>query len=323
MSLLEIKNLDIDYLIIQGRVRAVNNASFSMKKGETLGIIGESGCGKTTLILSLMKLLPPAGLIAGGEILFKGEDLTLKSEDEMEKLRWKEISMVFQGALNYLNPIRTAGQQIVEGILTHEHNRINKKEAWSKAEELLELVRIPISRAKSYPHELSGGMKQRVMMAMALSLNPDLVIFDEPMTALDVVVQAQIINLMKNLQTELNLSVILVTHNWNIISEMTNNCLVMYAGKIVEYNNTISLYRNPIHPYTQALLRSIPSIRGTKKFSFQSIPGAPPNLTNLPVGCRFNPRCPYAFAPCYKKEPEPTEINPGHYVACHKAIDNG
>jgi peptide/nickel transport system ATP-binding protein len=268
-----------------------------------------------------MKLLPPSGVINSGKILFDGEDLIPKDQKEMERIRWKKISMVFQGALNYLNPIRTAGQQIVEAIMVHDHEKkYDKQSALESAERLLELVRIPPSRVNAYPHELSGGMKQRVMIAMALACDPALVLFDEPMTALDVVVQAQIMNLIKDLNLQLNLSSILVTHNWNNVSEMCNRCLVMYAGKIVEDNNTVDLYRRPMHPYTKALLESIPSVRGSKEFSFRSIPGAPPNLSNMPKGCRFNPRCPYASDVCREKEPEYREISAGHFVACHEVI---
>jgi peptide/nickel transport system ATP-binding protein len=317
--ILKVENLYLSYKTPEGELIAVDNANFSMKRGETLGIIGESGCGKTTLILSLMKLLPPSGVINNGKILFDGEDLVPKDQKEMERIRWKKISMVFQGALNYLNPIRTAGQQIVEAIMTHDdEKKYNKQRALESAEKLLELVRIPPSRVNAYPHELSGGMKQRVMIAMALACDPALVIFDEPMTALDVVVQAQIMNLIKDLNEQLNLSSILVTHNWNNVSEMCDRCLVMYAGKIVEDNNTVDLYRRPLHPYTKALLESIPSVKGSKEFSFRSIPGAPPNLANMPKGCRFNPRCPYASDVCREKEPEFKEIDAGHFVACHE-----
>jgi oligopeptide/dipeptide ABC transporter ATP-binding protein len=315
-TILKINDLNIDYLIPRGTIRAVDNVNFKMEMGDSLGIIGESGCGKTTLTLSLMKLLPPNGKISSGDIFFKKENLSKKTEKEMENIRWNEIAMVFQGALNFLNPIRNAGEQIVEGILTH--NTMSKSDAWVKAEELLELVQIPKERSKSYPHELSGGMKQRVMIAMALACNPELVIFDEPMTALDIIVQAQIMNLIKDLNEKLNLSSILVTHNWNNVSEMCNRCLVMYAGKIVENNTTSALYQDPLHPYTQALLESIPSVKGTKEFSFRSIPGSPPNLANVPKGCRFNPRCNYATDICREMDPEFKEVSNDHFVACHK-----
>ena len=299
-------------------LKAVDNVSFTMEKGETIGIIGESGCGKTTLVLSFMKLLPPAGLISGGTISFKDHDITRKTEKEMENIRGKEISMVFQGALSYLNPIRTAGQQIVESILTHNKEKISVSDARLKTEKLLGLVGMSPSKTKSYPHELSGGMKQRVMIAIALACNPDLILFDEPMTALDVIVQSQIINLMKDLKKQLSLSVILVTHNWNIISELSDKCIVMYAGKIIEYTDTITLYNHPIHPYTKALLDSIPSIKESKTFSFQSISGSPPNLLYLPEGCSFYPRCLYATDICHEKNPELIEVSTGRFVACHR-----
>ncbi len=313
-TLLDVRNLHTYFYTIKGVVRAVDNVSFSLRKGEVLGIAGESGCGKSTTAYSIIRLVPPPGRIVKGEIYFEGKDVLKMSKEEFRtKIRWKKISMVFQGAMNALNPVHKVGDQIAEVLVLHEN--MTKKEAYEKVQELLQMVGIDPRRANSYPHELSGGMKQRVLIAMALALNPPLVIADEPTTALDVVVQAQIMNLLKRLQKEHGMSIILITHDLSLIAEIANKVAIMYAGKIVELGSAEQIYYNPHHPYTRGLLASIPRIKGEIS-KLEWIPGVPPDLRNPPLGCRFHPRCKYKFAPCDKEEPPLVEVEPGHYVAC-------
>ncbi|MGB9631087.1 MAG: ABC transporter ATP-binding protein [Candidatus Methanodesulfokora sp.] len=315
MSILSVNNLKAYFLTIRGAVRAVDNVSFSLEKGESLGLAGESGCGKSTLGYALINLLPPPGKIMDGRILIDGVDVTKLSEDELrKKVRWKKISMIFQGAMNALNPVYTIGYQMSEPLIYHEG--MSKKEALEEAKRYLELVGLSRDVVNRYPHELSGGMKQRVMIATALILKPTVLIADEPTTALDVIVQAQIINLMKKLKKELGISIIFISHDLSVISEIADRVAIMYAGKIVELGSSDSVYLKPKHPYTQALLRAVPRIRG-KKEKLAFIPGAPPNLIEPPSGCRFHPRCPYAFDRCMKEEPELKQVESGHFVACH------
>ncbi len=311
--LLDIRNLKTYFYTTKGVVKAVDNVSVKLNKGEVLGIAGESGCGKSTLAYSIIRLVPSPGKIVSGEIYFNGENILKYSDEEFRrKIRWKGISMVFQGAMNALNPVYTVGDQIAEVIMLHEG--LTKKEAYTRVYKLLALVGIDPRRAYSYPHELSGGMKQRVMIAMALALNPPLVIADEPTTALDVVVQAQIMNLLKRLQRELKISIILITHDLSLIAEIADKVAIMYAGKIVEFGTAEQIYYNPQHPYTQGLLSSIPRLRGELE-KLEWIPGVPPDLIKPPPGCRFAPRCKFRFEKC-DSEPPVIEIEPGHYVAC-------
>ena len=315
MALLEVDSLKVYFSTIRGYVRAVDGVSFEIGKGEAFGLAGESGCGKTTTALSILRLLPSNGEIKGGKILFDGMDIVKLDEETLRKeIRWKRISIVFQGAMNALNPVFTIGDQIVEAILAHEN--VTKAKALSRTKKLLKLVGLSPMLVKRYPHELSGGMKQRVMIAMALACNPDLVIADEPTTALDVIVQAQILNLLKDLRKKLNLSVILISHDLSIIAELCDKVAIMYAGKIVEMGTVYQIFKNPRHPYTRGLIQSFPNIRAPKS-EFKSIPGAPPNLLHPPPGCRFHPRCPYAKQVCKEEEPEMVEVEPGHFVACH------
>ncbi len=305
------------YYEIPGRgwVKAVDNVSFTLDRNEALGIVGESGCGKSSLATTLLKILPSNARIFSGRVMLDGVDILKLSEDRLRKeVRWKKISIVFQGSMNALNPIMKVGDQIVEAILTHE--KMSKGDAWSRAEELLALVGIDPSRASSYPFELSGGQKQRAMIAMALALNPEVLIADEPTTALDVIVQAQILKLLKDLQRRLGLSLILISHDISAVSELSDKVAVMYAGKIVEIGSSTQVFLNPRHPYTQALLEAVPSIKEEKK-RLKSIPGTPPNLLAPPPGCRFHPRCPYAMGVCRSSEPVLKEVEPGHKVACH------
>ena len=313
-KLLEVVDLKTYFYTTKGIVKAVDGVSFTLNKGEVLGLAGESGCGKSTTAYSLIRLVPPPGRIVSGKIVFEGKDLLKLSDEEFRReIRWKKISMVFQGAMNALNPVYTVGDQIAEVLMLHKG--LTKKEAIEEAKKLLTMVGIDPRRVKSYPHELSGGMKQRVMIAMALALNPPLVIADEPTTALDVVVQAQIMNLMKKLQREYNMSIILITHDLSLIAEIADKVAIMYAGKIVEFGASEQIYGNPQHPYTQALLRSIPRLHG-EITKLEWIPGTPPDLISPPPGCRFAPRCKRVMDICNKEEPPVIEVEPGHYVSC-------
>jgi len=313
-ELLRVEGLKTYFYTTAGVVRAVDDVSFSLNRGEVLGLAGESGCGKSTTAYALIRLVPPPGRIVGGKVIFEGRDiLSLSMEEFRKQIRWKKISMIFQGAMNAFNPVLTIGDQIAEVLMLHKG--LTKREAIEEVKKLLKMVGIDPSRYRSYPHELSGGMKQRAMIAMALALNPPLVIADEPTTALDVVVQAQIMNLLKRLQRELKMSIILITHDLSLIAEIADKVAIMYAGKIVEIGTSEHIFLNPLHPYTKGLLASIPRIRGEIK-KLEWIPGVPPDLINPPPGCRFHPRCKYRFEPCDKEEPPLIEVEPGHKVAC-------
>jgi len=314
--ILEIKNLDVRYTTLRGDVKAVNDVSLKIARGEVLGLAGESGCGKTTLGLTIMRILPANGRIESGKILFKGQDLTKVSEDDMRKIRWKEISMVFQGAMNALNPVIKVGDQVAEVLMLHEG--MSKEEALEIARDLFLQVGLESGRINAYPHQLSGGMKQRVVIAMALALKPSLVIADEPTTALDVTIQAQIIELLKKLQSRFGLSFIYITHDLAVLAEVSNKVAIMYAGYVMEYGDVVSIYKDPIHPYTKGLIGSVPSVTHVKKKKLFSIPGAPPDLRQLPPGCPFALRCPKATDICRKELPAPESIN-GRIVRCHYA----
>jgi peptide/nickel transport system ATP-binding protein len=316
MPLLQVNNLTTYYRTLRGPVHAVENVNFTIEKGEALGLAGESGCGKTTIALSLLRILPWNGRIINGEIFFKDKDITKMTEDQLRKeIRWKGISLIFQGAMNALNPVYRIEEQIVEAIRTHEP-QVKKREAKERTAKLFEMVGIEPSRAKNYPHEFSGGMRQRAMIAMALACNPSLLIADEPGTALDVIVQAQVLKLLSELKDKLNLAIIIITHDLSIISETCNKMAVMYAGKIVEIGDVMSLFKKPLHPYTQGLISAFPNLKA-KKQEMISIPGSPPNLLNPPTGCRFHPRCSFAMDICKKEEPAVIEVSQGHYAACH------
>ncbi len=315
MPLLEVKDLKAYYFISRGAVKAVDNVSIELEKGESLGLAGESGCGKSTLGFSLMNMLPPPGRVVAGSIKIDGQEIVGMKEDELRrKIRWQEIAMIFQGAMNVLNPVYTVGYQVAEPLIYHRG--MAKKEAIEEAKKYLELVGLDPNIVNRYPHELSGGMKQRAVIATALIMSPKVLIADEPTTALDVIVQAQIINLLKELKKKLGLSIIIISHDLSVISELADRLAIMYAGKIVELGPSDSVYADPIHPYTKALLNAIPRLR-KKQERLEFIPGAPPNLLAPPPGCRFHPRCPYRFEPCDKEEPELVEVRPGHFVACH------
>ncbi len=315
MALLEVQDLKTYYYTLRGAVKAVDGVSFQVKKGQALGLAGESGCGKTTVALSILRILPPGGSIVGGKILFRGGDLVKLKDKRMRDVRWKGISIVFQGAMNALNPLFKVGDQIVEAIKTHEP-KVKKKKAWKRTEKLLETVGLEPSRAKDYPHEFSGGMRQRGLIAMALACNPELLIADEPGTALDVIVQAQVLKLMSELKENLNLGMILITHDLSIITETCEKAAIMYAGKIVEQGDIVTIFKEPLHPYTKGLIGAFPSIKAAKR-RMTSIHGFPPDLLKPPTGCRFHPRCPHAMDICKKEDPRSLKLAGDHYVACH------
>jgi peptide/nickel transport system ATP-binding protein len=312
-EILSIEKLKTYYQTLSGIVKAVDDVTLNVCKGEFLGIVGESGSGKSTLGLSILKLVPPPGRIIDGKIILNGINIIELNEKEMQKIRGKKIGMVFQDPMTSLNPLQKVGEQLIETLIVHE--KISKKEAKEKAESLFEKVGIPKERFNDYPHQLSGGMRQRVMIATAISLNPDIIIADEPTTALDVIVQAHILDLLKNLMEMYNLSIILITHDLSIVLERCHKVAVMYAGNIVEYTDTYKIYEKPLHPYTIGLLQSIPNIKlDEQKINF--IPGNPPDLINLPKGCRFFPRCIKRMEKCKEINPELIEIDKGHFVRC-------
>jgi len=294
-------------------VHAVDGVSFDLDEGEALGLAGESGCGKTTTALSLMRLLPYNGKIVSGSILFRGRDLVKVSDLRIRKIRWKEISIIFQGAMNSLNPVRNIGQQIAEPIILHE--KVDEDEATNRVGELLELVGINRDRRRDFPHEFSGGMRQRVMIAMALACNPKIVIADEPVTALDVMIQAQILELLERLRKELHLSMILISHDLSVMAETCEKVAIMYGGKMMEVGKTVDVFTDPKHPYTQGLVAAFPDIRGQRTMP-ASIPGDVPSLINPPSGCVFHPRCKFAFDRCTAAEPALAEVTPGRRAAC-------
>jgi peptide/nickel transport system ATP-binding protein len=305
------------YQTLGGLVRAVDNVSLNLEVGESLGLAGESGCGKSSLAYSIIQLLPPAANILGGHIYFRGRDLVQVSAKEMRDVRWKNISIVFQGAMNALNPVFEIGEQIAESILIHEN--VTDEEALDRCAKLFEMVGLDPGRIHNYPHEFSGGMRQRAMIAMALACNPDLVIADEPTTALDVTIQAQILKLMQKLQKDLGLSLILITHDLSVIAETCDKTAIMYAGNIAELADVVSVFKEPIHPYATGLVGAIPSMVKAERKKLTSIPGSPPDLIDPPPGCRFHPRCPYAQEICSKEVPSFDELEGGRFVACHFA----
>ena len=317
MALLDVEGLSIDYLTDDGRaLRAVENVAFSLEQGRSLGLVGESGCGKTTVMMGLLRLLPAEGRIVGGRILFDGADLVQLTEAEMRRVRWRGISLVFQGAMNALNPVRTVESQIVEAL--DFHHIASGRGARRRAGELLELVGIPPARGRQYPHQYSGGMRQRAVIAMALSCNPRILIADEPTTALDVMIQAQILEMLEGLQAELGLSLILVTHDLGVVAEICDDVLVMYGGMVAEHANSDTVFFRSQHPYTQRLLEAFPDI-GEPGSVLASIPGIPPRLDDQPPGCRFEPRCHCSGqeARCSQIPPPLVEVEPGHLIACH------
>ncbi len=319
--LLEVKDLRTYFDTRDGVVKAVDGVSFEIRPGETLGIVGESGCGKSVTVLSIMRLVPqPPARYASGEILFDGKDLLKLSNEEMRKVRGKQIAMIFQDPMTSLNPVLTIGRQITESLQLHL--RMSPRQAHTRAVELLQLVGIPSAarRVDDYPHQFSGGMRQRAMIAMALSCNPNLLIADEPTTALDVTIQAQILELIANLRQEFNTAVLLITHDMGVVAGVADRIVVMYAGKVAETSQTEELFGNPRHPYTLGLLNSIPRLDETRRERLVPIEGLPPDLINLPAVCSFSARCSFALERCLQGVPELRTVAPNHQAACIREI---
>lgn len=313
--ILSVRHLNTDFVSPDGKVaHALEDVSFDVCPGQTIGLVGESGCGKTTTLMSVMRLLPSSGRITNGSIIYKNKNLLNLSERQMRSYRWKEMSIIFQGAMNALNPVMQVGEQICEPILLH--NLMEPEEADARVDELLDLVGIPHSRRNQYPHQYSGGMRQRAMIAMALACKPSLLFADEPTTALDVMVQAQVLELLKEIQQRLKLAIVLVTHDLGVVAEVCDAVVVMYGGKVAEYGSADDIYNRPKHPYTQRLLASFPDLNRPGDM-LASIPGTPPRLTNLPPGCRFEPRCHLKIEKCAQLTPPILETEPAHYAACH------
>ena len=311
-KLLVIEDLAVYYFTRAGVIKAVDGVSIEMDRGEVLGLVGESGCGKSTLGYAIIRLIPPPGRIVSGRILFHGENLVEKSEEEMRDLRGRRISMIFQDPMTSLNPVMKIKDHIVETLMVHGYE--DEQKALDRARELVEMLGIEPSRLEDYPHQLSGGMRQRIAIALAIALNPDLVIADEPTTALDVIVQAQILELLKDLRKKYNLSFVFITHDLGVAAELVDKVAVMYCGKIVEYASTDRLFVEPLHPYTRGLLRSVPNVL-MEKWDLSPIPGTLPNPADPPPGCRFHPRCPHATDRCRREEPKLMDVG-GTKVAC-------
>lgn len=314
-NLIEFRNLRTNFYTSGGVVKAVNDVSFSIREGETLCVVGESGCGKSVTAMSLMRLVAPPGKIEGGEIIYKGQDLLKLKEREMRQIRGNEISMIFQEPMTSLNPVLKIGEQLVEPILLHRGE--TKKEARKRAIDLIELVGIPRAEQifDAYPHELSGGMRQRIMIAMALTCDPKLLIADEPTTALDVTIQAQILDLMRNIKSEFKTAIMLITHDLGVVAEMADHVVVMYAGKVIEESPVIELFQNPKHPYTQGLLKAKPIINERQERLY-TIPGQVPNPVELGDNCYFNDRCEHCMAICTEKQPTLNTYEKGHKASC-------
>jgi len=319
--LLKVQGLKTYFLLERGVVKAVDGVDFEMKKGEILGVVGETGCGKSVTALSIMRLIYSPGKIVEGKVIFEGEDLLKKSGEEMRKIRGAKIAMIFQDPHTSLDPVFTIGSQIAEPIELHqveEQHLIKSEEVPRKVVEMLKLVGIPDpeQRVTEYPHQFSGGMKQRAMIGMMVSCNPAMLIADEPTTAVDVTIQAQILDLMRELRRKLGTSILIITHNLGLIVEMCDRVAVMYAGNIVEQADTSTLFESPAHPYTRALLAAVPKV-GSERKELETIPGMVPNLIHPPPGCKFHPRCPHAMDVCRKKFPETVNVGKEHLVNCH------
>jgi len=315
--LLDVQELSVSFDTYAGQVQGIDNVSFQVFPGEAIGIVGESGCGKSVTAHSIMQLIStPPGRYTKGEILFKGLNLLEKSEEDMTKIRGNDISMIFQDPMTSLNPVLTVGLQIAESLELHQ--QMNKQQAYAQAVKLLALVGIPSpeERIKNYPHEFSGGMRQRTMIAMALSCNPQILIADEPTTALDVTIQAQILELLKDLQKKMNTAIILISHDLGVIATLCSRVIVMYAGKIAEVGTAQDIFYHPQHPYTWGLLKSVPRMDAPQQHMLIGIDGQPPDLLHLPTGCPFHPRCPHAMVICKSQYPEITEVHLGHSVRC-------
>ena len=323
-TVLKVNNLVVKFLTEKGRVTAINDLSFDLKREETLCLVGESGSGKSVTALSIMGLLPkPAGIVESGSIELDGTDLLKLSEEEMQKIRGDRISMIFQEPMTSLNPVYTNGYQIYEVL--KRHRNMKEKEAMEYAEELLDKVRIadPSRRLKQYPHELSGGLRQRIMISMALACNPEILIADEPTTALDVTVQAQVLNLLKELKSEFKMSIIFITHDLGVVYDVADRIIVMYGGMKMEEGTAEAFFKNPVHPYTQGLINCIPKVSDAVVKRLQTIPGVVPGLANMPKGCRFSNRCAFAKEICHVTPPPMFEYEPGHILACYYRMKGG
>lgn len=315
-NILSVKNLKVQFNTEEGSVQTVNGISFTLKKGRTLGIVGESGCGKSVTSLAIMGLIPnPPGKIVDGEIIYKGKDLVQIPKKEMLKIRGNEIAMIFQEPMSSLNPVYTIGDQISEVLELHQ--RLSRKQGMQKAVDMLKLVGIPEAarRVKEYPHQLSGGMRQRVMIAIALACNPELLIADEPTTALDVTIQAQILDLIKEMKKQRGMSIIFITHDLGVVSEVADDVMVMYAGEVVEKTSAEQIFKKPLHPYTQGLIKSVPDVYEEVEH-LEAIPGVLPHFSDMPEGCRFSTRCAYAKDICKNYNPHLEENEDGHQVRC-------
>jgi oligopeptide/dipeptide ABC transporter ATP-binding protein len=315
MTLLEVKELSVSYDTLNGELRAVQGVSFDLKEQETLGIVGESGCGKSTLGLALLNLMPPQGKVTHGKILLDGEDILSLDKEQLRRARGKMVAMIFQDPMTSLNPVKKIGDHFVEAIRAHSPD-VTTDEAMAKASKIMSQLGMSSERLADYPHQLSGGMKQRIMIGLGLVLDPKLLIADEPTTALDVVIEAQILDLLRQLKGSLKLSMILITHNLGIVAEVADKIAIMYGGEIFELADTKTMFKNPLFPYTQLLLKLVPNI-ASESTSLEWIPGSPPDLSSPIVGCKFAARCPYVFDKCKKDPPTRREIEPGHVVACH------
>jgi peptide/nickel transport system ATP-binding protein len=313
-TILQIRDLKVQYEVRTGTIRGVDGVDLDVYEGETLGLVGESACGKSTMGRSILRLVSEPGRIVGGQILFKGEDLMLKDESEMTRIRGKNISMIFQDPMTSLNPLQRIEQHFGETIRTHDKT-VTKSEAREQAAMMFDRLGIQRERLTDYPHQLSGGMRQRVMIGLALILNSDLVIADEPTTSLDVIVEAQILDLLKDLKATYHMTLILISHNLGIVAELADRIAVMYAGKLVEVAPALELFDEPLHPYTQGLLASVPNIR-LEDAELRTMPGSPPDLIHPPTGCRFHPRCPQVMERCSLEQPPYHQVHYGHQVAC-------
>ncbi|WP_437322325.1 ABC transporter ATP-binding protein [Sorangium sp. So ce296] len=312
--ILSVQDLRVEFMTPTGPVCAVDNVSFDIAPGEVLGLAGESGSGKSTVAMAIMRLLRPPAVITGGRVLFAGQDVLSMTEDQLRAFRWRKMALVFQSAMTALNPVLTIGEQIADPIIAHDG--VTPAQAMERAAALLKLVNIDTSRLSSYPHQLSGGMRQRVVIAIAMALKPPFLIMDEPTTALDVVVQKEILQQIADLKDRLGFSILFITHDLSLIAEFSTRIAILYAGKLAETARAKDLFSDPKHPYTQGLLGSFPSVRGPRR-RLQGIPGSPPDMRNPPPGCRFHPRCPQAFATCQNELPVLREIAPEHRGACH------